>query len=801
MLLQLILSVMICFSAFFMGSPAKADDSHTHSFSIGEKDFLLDDSRFQIRCGEIHFERIPREYWRNRLRLCKAMGLNTVCAYLFWNSHEWEQGKYDWSNEKDAAEFCREAQEEGLWVILRPGPYSCAEWEMGGLPWWLLKDDHIQLRSRDPIFMRASRAWLQEVGRVLSPLQVTKGGPILMVQVENEYGFYGADVDYIQEMRQATLDAGFNVPLFQCNPPSTLRNGLDKSLFQVVNFAKDPENAFKALREVQTTGPLMCGEFYPGWFDTWGFPHHRGDTDTYIKDLEYMLKSNASFSIYMADGGTSFGLWAGADIPFKPDTSSYDYDAPISESGRTGEKYARTRALMRKYLLAGGTLTERDLTDLTGPGKAAESIVVPAFRLSETANVFDNLPVPITDKQPKTMEHYDQGRGCMLYRTALPPGPEAILSVDAVHDFAWVSIDGNQVGVMDRRSRRFKVRIPQRAKTTRLDILTEAMGRVNFGKEIHDRKGVHGPVELATINGDSHELTNWEIYRFPLDEHTTSNLTSNLNWKNVSRPGESVANSGEPAFWRGTFDLDKTGDTFLDLRTWGKGVLWINGHCLARFWNIGPTQTAFVPGAWLKSGRNEVIVLDLLGPQAPILAGLTEPILDQLRPELDFSDTRRSNGELQLSTKSPALVGKFHDEPKAQEVHLPKPSKGKQFCLEILSNYGDKTSAAIAELDLLDARGENIPHGQWTIAYVDSEEKLNEDGSAMNAIDGQVSDCWRSKRSDTKLNLQTHCLVIDLGSEQDVGGFRYTPSSSAPISRIENYRVYIGNDLVGPRLP
>jgi beta-galactosidase len=316
------------------------------------------------------------------------------------------------------------------------------------------------------------------------------------------------------------------------------------------------------------------------------------------------------------------------------------------------------------------------------------------------------------------------------------------------------------------------------------------MGRVNFGREIHDRKGVHGPVELATIDGDSHELTDWEIYRLPLDEH----MTSNLIWKNIARPGE-------PAFWRGTFNLDKTGNTFLDLRTWGKGVLWINGHCLARFWNIGPTQTAFVPGAWLKTGRNEVIVLDLLVPQTPILAGLKEPILDQLRPELDFSDTRRSNGKLQLAMKIPALVGKFDDEPKPQEVHLPKPSKGKQFCLEILSNYGDKASVAIAELDLLDPRGQNIPHGQWTIAYVDSEERLKEDGSAMNAIDGQVSDCWRSKRSDTKSNPQTHCLVIDLGSEQDVGGFRYTPSSSAPISRIENYRVFIGNDLVAPRLP
>ena len=274
------------------------------------------------------------------------MGLNTVCAYLFWNFHQWDQGRFDWSGQADAAEFCRLAQQEGLWVILRPGPYACAEWEMGGLPWWLLKKEGIQLRSRDPDFLAAGRAWLKEVGRVLGPMQITRGGPILMVQVENEYGFYGNDVQYMGEIRQALVDAGFDVPLFACNPPYALRKGLRDDLFNVVNFGKDPADGFKALREIQPKGPLMCGEFYPGWFDTWGFPHHLGNTPQYLADLEYMLKNNASFSIYMAHGGTTFGLWSGADRPFKPDTSSYDYDAPISEAGWTGDKFKLTRDLM-----------------------------------------------------------------------------------------------------------------------------------------------------------------------------------------------------------------------------------------------------------------------------------------------------------------------------------------------------------------------------------------------------------------------------------------------------------------------
>src|SRR5690348_12665337 len=290
-----------------------------HTFAIGDTDFLLDGQRFQIRCGEIHAPRVPREYWQNRLKMCKAMGLNTVCAYLFWNMHEPQPGHFNWEGQADAAEFCRIAQQEGLWVILRPGPYSCAEWEMGGFPWWLLKQPDIQLRTRDPRYLAAARSYLKEVGRVLSPWQISRGGPILMVQVENEYGFFGHDAQYMGDLRQALLDAGFDVPLFCCNPPQQLKQGYRADLFPVVNFGSDPANGFRALRQVLPKGPLMCGEFYPGWFDTWGAPHHTGNQARYLAHLEYMLKPAASFSIYMVHGGTTFGFWTGADRPFKPD--------------------------------------------------------------------------------------------------------------------------------------------------------------------------------------------------------------------------------------------------------------------------------------------------------------------------------------------------------------------------------------------------------------------------------------------------------------------------------------------------
>ena len=244
----------------------------THTFAIGTNDFLLDGQRLQIRCGEIHAARVPMEYWRHRLQMAKAMGLNTVCAYLFWNLHEPRPGEYVWTGQADDAEFCRIAQKEGLWVILRPGPYSCAEWEMGGTPWWLLKNNDIKLRTRDPRYIKAVKSYLQEVGRQLGPLQITHGGPIIMAQVENEYGFFGKDAQYMDEIRQALVDAGFDVPLFECNPPDVMRNGMLTNLFQAANFRRRPGEKISArLRALQPQGPLICSEFYPGWFGlTWG---------------------------------------------------------------------------------------------------------------------------------------------------------------------------------------------------------------------------------------------------------------------------------------------------------------------------------------------------------------------------------------------------------------------------------------------------------------------------------------------------------------------------------------------------
>jgi beta-galactosidase len=760
-----------------MKFPADSGNGLVRSFEVGPYHFLLDGDPVEIRCGEIHFARVPREYWRHRVRLCRAMGLNAVCVYLFWNFHEFTPGAYDWSGQADARAFCQIAQEENLWVLLRPGPYVCAEWDGGGLPWWLLKEPDIKLRSLDPTFMAAAKSWLMEVGRMLAPLQVTRGGPILMVQVENEYGSYGSDVAYMNQLRSITAEAGFDVALFACNQTADLPKGFVSELFQAVNFSDGVDDAFSALRALQPGGPLMCGEFYSGWFDTWGAKHSAGSSARYFANLERMLDKSASFSIYMAHGGTSFGLWSGANRPFRPDTSSYDYDAPISEAGWIGEKFRRTRHLLASRLEPGEELPEPP------PPNPTQSI--PEFTLSEAAALFDNLPPPSPGGELRSMEALDQGHGCCLYRKTAPPGGPGRLRLGAVHDFGWVYLDGVLVGVLDRRSRRFSVALPARKTPARLDILVEAMGHVNFGVEAHDRKGLFGPVELISEDGAAEALAGpWRIFPMRLDEAAMSEL----KWSSSAPQGPT------PAFWRGRFTVDRCDDTFLDLRFWGKGVVWLNGRCLSRYWNIGPTQTAYLPGPWLRSGENEVVILDLIGPATPRLAGLTTPILDELRPDLDFVKNSDDRLALKLSLAALADDGEFAPGADAQVAYFDAPRLGRQFCLEALSSQDGRPFAAIAELELLDAQGRSISREAWTIALVDSEETAAEDGAGLNAIDGQSSSFWHTAWSSHKPDFP-HQIVVDLGATTELSGFRYLPRQGNRSGRIKKYRAYVG-DLV-----
>jgi beta-galactosidase len=643
---------------------------------------------------------------------------------------------------------------------------------MGGTPWWLLKYDDIKLRTRDPHYIYAVRAYLKGVGRELGPLQITHGGPIIMAQVENEYGFFGKDAAYMENIRQALLDAGFDVPLFACNPPDVMRNGVLTNLFQAGNFGSDVQRNFAKVREIQPTGPLICSEFYPGWFDTWGQPHHTGKPENYLPNLKLMLDMGASFSIYMAHGGTTFGLWSGCDRPFKPDTSSYDYDAPISEAGWPTPKFYATRELFAKYLLPGETLPPVPTTNPV--------VTFAPVTLTETAPVFANLPAPVHDETPRNMEAYNQGYGCILYRATAPAGPATMLAAAAIHDFGYVFLDGRRVGILDRRNPTAKMVLPARGKAAQLDILVEPMGRINFGPEMADRKGLIAPV---TLGGEV--LKDWEIFNLPLDDR----MLAGLKFQAVGAPA-----AGAPAFWRGTFTLAKAGDTFLDLRGWGKGDLWVNGHCLGRFWNIGPTQTAYAPGCWLHDGVNEITILDLTGTQKPEIAGLAQPILNKLRPQLDFQKSRRPKVKLYPANAAPVHTGTFAPGADTQEIKFAQPATGRYFCLESLDAFDGKPYAAVAELDLLDAAGNSISHNDWTIAYVDSEETDAEDGSAENAIDGQTANYWHTQWSGASPD-HPHELILNLGQSQVISGFRYVPRQSEGGGRIKDYRVFVGDKL------
>ena len=433
------------------GIPQNAEAAK-HIFEIGEKDFLLDGKPLQIRCGEIHAARVPREYWRHRLQMAKAMGLNTVCAYLFWNLQEPTEGKFDWNGQADAAEFCRIAQQEGLWVILRPGPYSCAEWEMGGMPWWLLKNPRRENSLARSGFHRAG-ARVSEGSRAFTGAAAshawwanfdgTSGERIWIIRQRRRlHGRYPADAAR-RRFRRAPV---------RVQPSRRFEKGVSLRFVRGGEFWRRPGRRVSALRQVQPKGPAMCGEFYPGWFDTWGVTHHMGNTGKYLTDLEYMLKAGASFSIYMAHGGTTFGLWSGADRPFKPDTSSYDYDAPISEAGWATPKFTATRELMNKYLASGETLPE--------PPAAPAVITFDPVTATAYAPIFENLPAAVHDDDPRPMEVYDQGHGCILYRTTLPAGPAGMLNASAIHDIAEVDLDGKRIGFMDRRKGDYSVALP-----------------------------------------------------------------------------------------------------------------------------------------------------------------------------------------------------------------------------------------------------------------------------------------------------------------------------------------------------
>lgn len=749
-------------------------------FSSSDGSFMLDGKPFVIKAAELHYPRIPKEYWEHRIQMCKALGMNTICLYVFWNSHEPERDKFDFTGQNNLREFVELCDANGMKVILRPGPYVCAEWEMGGLPWWLLKKKDIRLREQDPFFLERVDKFQKKVAEQVGDLTIADGGPIIMIQVENEYGSYGKDKPYVSAIRDMLRDNfGDDVTLFQCDWSSNfLDNGLDDLLW-TINFGTGAniDQQFAPLKEVRPDSPLMCSEFWSGWFDKWGANHETRPAADMIAGIDEMLSKNISFSLYMTHGGTNWGHWAGANSPgFAPDVTSYDYDAPISESGAPTPKYWALRETLSKY--AGGE-------KLSKVPVAIPVTAVPEFSFTEVAPLVDNLPAPRHDADIKTMEEYDQGFGSILYRTTLPElSSPALLTVDEPHDFAQIFVDGKYVGKLDRRNGEKELMLPACQKDATLDILVEAMGRINFGRAIKDFKGITGNVTI-TVENDGYkwvsDLKNWQVFNIN-DAYDTYSLMS-------FRPVSEVCKTDGRypiGVYRGRFNLKKPADTFLNFETWGKGLVYVNGHPMGRIWEIGPQQTLYMPGCWLKKGENEILVFDVVGPREVVCEGLKEPKLDQLL--VKKRQTHREEGEcLDLSEEKAAFTGSFNPGNGWQEVRF-TPVRGRYVCIEAVDAIDGSDIAAIAEMYLLDENGERLSREPWTVMYADSEDTNATNRSADKTFDLQESTYWQTEAGMPF----PHSIVIDLGTSRNISGFSCLPRMEAEVpGAIKDFRIYV----------
>lgn len=757
-----------------------AQKSEPGTFTLGKKEFLLNGKPFIIRAAELHYPRIPKEYWEHRIQLSKAMGMNTVCIYLFWNIHEQKPGVYDFTGQNDIAEFVRLVQKNGMYCIVRPGPYVCAEWDMGGLPWWLLKKDDLQVRTlKDPYFLERTKLFLNQAAKQLAPYQIQNGGNIIMVQVENEYATFGSEQAYMEATRDAVKAAGFDkVQLFRCDWSNNFDRYKLDNVAVTLNFGagSNIDERFKSFQQKYPDAPLMCSEYWSGWFDHWGRPHETRSVSSFIGSMKDMMDRKISFSLYMAHGGTTFGQWGGANAPpYSAMATSYDYNAPIGEQGNTTDKFFAVRDLLKNYLMTGETLADI-------PKAPAEIIAIPKFELKHSSALFDNLPVAKTTENIRPMEYFDQGWGRILYRTKLPAkASKQKLVITELHDWATVFVNGQQIGKLDRRRGDNIVVLPTLSAEAQLDILVEATGRVNYGKAIIDRKGITEKVEFGD-GKNATELKNWRVYNFPVDYKFQA--------ENKYKTG--VLNG--PGWYKGTFILSKTGDTFLDVSTWGKGMVWVNGYNLGRFWKIGPQQTLYIPAPWLKKGANEIIILDVDRPAERTVEGLTEPILDKINPDASLL-SRKKGQTLNLAAETPVFSGSFPGGESWKEADFGKTTKGRYFCFEALNAQDAKDKlTTIAELELIGEDGNTLPRLNWKVIYADSEETTASNSSADKVFDLQESTFWQSQSVGARPE-HPHYIVLDLGKAMNIKGLKYLPRSDKKTAgMVKDYKVYIKMD-------
>ena len=569
--------------------------------------FYLDGKPFQIISGAIHYFRIVPEYWQDRLEKLKAMGCNTVETYIPWNMHEPKKGEFHFEGMLDIERFVKTAQELGLYVILRPSPYICAEWEFGGLPAWLLAEDGMKLRVSYPPFLKHVQDYYDVLLKKIVPYQINYGGPVILMQVENEYGYYANDREYLLAMRDKMQKGSVVVPLVTSDGPfeENLNGGHLEGALPTGNFGSKTEERFEVLKKYTDGGPLMCTEFWVGWFDHWGNGGHMtGNLEESVKDLDKMLELG-HVNIYMFEGGTNFGFMNGSNYydELTPDVTSYDYDALLTEDGQITEKYRRYRDVIAKY---------REIPEVTFTTEIKRKAygTLPVKEKVSLFSVLDDLSAPVESSFPQSMEKLGQNYGYILYHSTLDTEEKLEkLRLWEANDRANIFVDQKPVTTLyDLELLKEKELDVTFERGADFDILMENMGRVNFGPRMeHQRKGIG---QCVQVNGHMHN--HWKQYTLPLD---------NIEKVDFSKEYK----EGLPGFYRFTVDIDETADTFLDFEGWGKGCVFVNGFNIGRFWEIGPQKRLYIPAPLLKKGENEIIVFETEGKTRDTIVLKDEP--------------------------------------------------------------------------------------------------------------------------------------------------------------------------------
>ena len=586
-----------------------------NSFKINGNRFELNGKPFQVFSGAIHYFRCVPEYWEDRLLKLKLAGFNTVETYVCWNLHEPVKNEYDFSGMLDIVKYIKTAQQLGLYIIVRPGPYICGEWEFGGFPAWILKDNNVKLRCSDSSFLIHVKDFFTKLFSLLRPLQITNGGNIIAMQIENEYGSYANDKKYLRELVEIYDELGINVLTFTsdgtwCN---MLSGGTIDNVLPTLNFGSRTSTAFSALKRYGDI-PKMCMEFWCGWFDHWGEKHHTRKSTSIITEIEAFINQNASFNMYMFYGGTNFGFNAGANFKrkYQPVTTSYDYCAPLTEYGDYTETYHKIREILcNKQNIPMLPLPEPP--ELQNLGKVS---------LVEYAPLFENLD-EISTKYfspfPEPMEKFGQNYGLIFYKTKIVGEyAPSFLSLKDVHDRAYIYLNNKKIAIIDRckeHSKIYQLKLKKQlflkkiSEQVDLGILVEAMGRVNYGDNIYDRKGI---TEVSIAN---QLVLGYEIYTIPL------NNLEKLKFNKIHLKGE----VNVPVFFRGTFKAQSK-DCFINMTGFTKGYVFVNGFNLGRYWDIGPQKTLYLPGPILKE-INEIIVFELEHFKNPSVTIQNKPIL------------------------------------------------------------------------------------------------------------------------------------------------------------------------------